>query len=307
MSQEHTTKMHSPGEPVVVITGASSGFGKGVARQLAAKGASLVLAARRAPLLEELAHECELAGAEAISVEADVSKREDVERLAHEAIARFGHIDVWINNAGVGALGRFEEIPLEDHVQVINTNLIGSIYGCYYALRHFRETGRGNIINVASIVGKIPSPYYATYSASKFGMVGLGAALRLELHENNIEHIHVCTVMPMSNDTPFFDHASNYSGHEAVPIPPLYDPERVIETIVALVDKPEDEVVVGAQGKMMVAAHGVAQTMVEKMMGKTSHHEFIEKAPPAPDTPGAVHEPSYEGTEVYGGRLAGKH
>src|SRR4051812_41802965 len=110
-------------DQVVVITGASSGFGKGAALRFAAEGAKVVLAARRAELIEQLARDCEASGAEALAVPADVSKRVDVERLADATLMRFGRIDVWINNAGVGALGPFERVPLEDHVQVIDTNL----------------------------------------------------------------------------------------------------------------------------------------------------------------------------------------
>jgi short-subunit dehydrogenase len=294
------------GNDVVVITGASSGFGKGVARRLAKEGVRLVLAARRTPLLEELAHECELAGARALPVEVDVSRRKDMERLARQTMAEFGGFDVWINNAGAGAIGRFEEIPLEDHVQVVETTLLGTLFGSYFAMQHFRDRGHGTLVNVASVIGRIPSPYYVSYCAAKSGVVGLGAALRQELRENGVEGIHVCTVMPASNDTPFFDHAANYSGHLAAPIPPLYDPEETIETIVRMISAPEDEVVVGAQVKMMVAAHGMAQSMVEKMMAKTTHQAQIENAPPAAESHGGLHEPIYEGTEVYGGRMAAK-
>src|SRR5687768_9630352 len=106
---------------VVIVTGASSGFGKGTALELARRGAALVLAARRGPLLEEVAQACEALGGSAMAVPTDVSVREDVERLGEAARARFGGIDVWINNAGVGALGPFERVPIEEHVQIIAT------------------------------------------------------------------------------------------------------------------------------------------------------------------------------------------
>src|SRR5690348_16114031 len=99
---------------VVVVTGASSGFGKGIALGFAAAGALVVLAARRGKLIEVLARECESHGTETLAVPTDVSKREEVAALAEQTLARFGRIDVWVNNAGVGALGRFTDIPLED-------------------------------------------------------------------------------------------------------------------------------------------------------------------------------------------------
>lgn len=290
-------------DSVIVITGASSGFGKGVAQKFADVGAKLVLAARREDLLNELVQDCISRGAQAVSVPTDVAKADEVENLAQAAISQFGSIDIWINDAGVGALGRFEEIPLADHVQVIEINLLGALYGSYFAMKQFRYQLTGTLINIASVLGKIPSPYYASYTAAKHGVVGLSATLRQELAENGMENIHVCTVLPMSNDTPFFDHVANYTGHEPVPIPPLYDPEKVIDTIFELATEPADEVVVGVTGKAMVAAHGMASGIVEKMMGHEAHKEQMEKAPLAVNSPGSVQQPSPYGTNVRGGRL----
>ena len=288
---------------VIVITGASSGFGKGTARRLAQSGAKLVLAARRGPLLEELARECEAAGSPTLAVTTDVSRREDMERLGAEAVSRFGRIDVWINDAGVAALGRFEEIPLADHVQVIETNLLGTMYGSYVALQQFRRQKAGTLINMASVLGKIPAPYYASYAASKYAIVGLSAALRQELRQNRVDDVHVCTVMPTTFDTPFFDHVANYTGHEVKPIPPVYDPERVIDVLVRLVSEPEDEVMVGAAGKISDVAHHIAPETMEKIWGKQVHKAQIEKAAPAQAAAGSLHEPASIGTEVSGGRL----
>jgi len=285
-------------EKVVVITGASSGFGKGAAREFARNGASVVLAARRDQLLEDLAAECRSLGIQALSVPTDVSQHDEVENLWNVAHTQLERIDVWVNNAGVGALGRFEEIPIDDHVKVIETDLLGVVYGSYYAMRQFRAQGYGTLINVASVIGKVPSPYYASYAAAKHGVVGLSAVLRQELRENNIDTIRVSTIMPTSFDTPFFDHASNYSGHEVTPIPPVYEPEKVVDAIVRMATDPEDEISVGTAAKFSIFAHQVAPGMAEKMMGRNAHKEMMEKAPVADDREGAVHEPVQEGTEL---------
>ena len=283
---------------VIVITGASSGFGKGAAREFARNGAALVLAARRDQLLEELAQECQSLGVQALAVPTDVSRQEDVENLWRTAYSRLNRIDGWVNNAGVGALGRCEEIPLADHVKVIETDLLGVLYGSYYAMRQFRAQEYGTLINVASVIGKVPSPYYASYAAAKHGVVGLSAVLRQELRENNIDTIRVSTIMPTSFDTPFFDHASNYSGHEVTPLPPVYEPEQVVNAILKMATNPEDEISVGTAAKVSIFAHQVAPGMAEKVTARNAHKEMIEKAPLAEDREGAVHEPVEEGTEL---------
>jgi short-subunit dehydrogenase len=283
---------------VVVITGASSGFGKGAAREFGGRGASVVLAARRDELLDELADQIQAAGGRALSVPTDVSHENEVEELCRTAVERFGRIDVWVNNAGVGALGRFEEVPLADHVKVIQTDLLGTLYGSYFVMKVFREQGNGILINIASVIGKVPAPYYSSYAAAKHGVVGLSAVLRQELEQNNMENIHVCTVMPTSFDTPFFDHSPNYTGHETVPIPPVYDPERVVDTIVRLATDPEAEVSVGTAAKIATMAHQIAPGMTESRMGKQAHKAHIVDAPPAPNTEGSVQKPQPEGRGV---------
>ena len=287
---------------VIVITGASSGFGRGAALKFAQEGASVVLAARRDQVLDELVQLCEAKGARALAVPADVSLQNDVESIAQQAVSQFGRIDVWINNAGTGALGNFWDIPIEDHAHVIETNLIGVIYGSYFAIRQFREQDTGILINTASGLGKMPAPYYSSYTASKYGVVGLSAALRQELSEANLKDIHVCTVMPMAMDTPWFDHASNYSGREPQPIPPLYDPMEVIDTYVRLAIEPKDEVIVGGAGKLFSALHSIFPGLVEGVMQKQTAI-VQENAPPEAPSSNSLYEPSEEDATVYGGRL----
>ncbi len=275
-------------DPVVVITGASSGIGKATARLFAKKGAHLVLAARRENLLEELADECEELGSTAIAVDTDVSERDDVEELAARALKKFGRIDIWINNAGVGSVGRFDEIPLEEHEQIIRTNLMGVIYGSAVALRHFRKRRTGTLINVASVEGKQAIAYHASYAASKHAIVGLDSALRQELRLNKDKDIAVCTVMPASINTPFFRHAANHTGKKVVPVPPVYSPEQVASTILAVAINPEDEVYVGGVGRIVGAQKRIAPDFTSAEMGYMQHREQMEKAPPAPNKSGAL-------------------
>lgn len=289
-------------EKVVVLTGASSGFGKGAALELARRGARLILAARRMELLEELAHECNAEGGEAIACVTDVSRRPEVDRLAGAALAAFGRIDVWINNAGVGALGRFERVPVEVHEQVIATNLLGTLYGSYCAYRQFLLQGQGVLINVASELGFATVPYYTSYAAAKHGIVGFTGSLRQEVKENGIEGVHVCTIMPTAHDTPFFDHAANYTGHEVTPPKPLHDPRKVVDAIVRIAANPEDKEIVGADGIVKLVMANVLPGVSERMGARQMHETQMERPPPAADSPGAVRAPVNRGTGISGGR-----
>lgn len=289
-------------DKVMVVTGASSGFGRGVALAAAAEGARLVLAARRADVLADLAAECRRRGGEALVAPADVSNANDVADVAVRALGAHDRIDVWVNDAGAAVVGRFDEVPLADHVKVICTDLLGVLFGSYFAVQQFRRQGGGTLINVASILGKVPSPYQASYAAAKHGVVGLSASLRQELGVNHEDGIHVCTVLPTAMDTPFFDHEANYTGHAPSAPNALHDPGDVIETILRLATHPEDEVIVGGDAKLMAVAHAVAPALTESMLARKTHRAQIEEALAAESTPGALRKPSPEGTAVVAGR-----
>jgi len=291
---------------VVVITGASSGFGKGAALEFARCGAMLALGARRDNLVEDIARECEALGVRAVPVAIDVSIPNDVEQLGRAALDGFGRLDVWVNNAGVGALGRFDAIPLDIHEQVIRTDLLGTLYGSHFAFRRFVEQRHGVLINIASELGQYTLPYYSSYSAAKHGVVGLSTAMRQELQQGDIDDVHVCVVMPSAHDTPFFDHAANYTGHEVQAPAPLHDPKEVVDAIVELARDPKNSKIVGGDGLVKIVLKKIAPAAVDKMMGSTMEKIQIEKAPPAPPSPGAVEEPMLEGTEISGGRGKGK-
>lgn len=286
----------------VVITGASSGFGKGAARKFAQAGASVVLAARRGQLIRDLAEECETIGGHAIAVPTDVSQQAEVEHLASIALSRYGCIDVWVNNAGVGAIGRFEAIPVTDHVQVIETDLLGTLYGSYCAYQQFIKQGSGVLINIASELGKNSVPYYTSYTAAKHGVVGLSDSLRQEVELNGLEDIHICTILPTAHDTPFFDHVANYTGHEIEPPKPLHDPNNVAEAILRIARNPRDEEIVGVDGVFKVVMSNVMPSVAKKIGAKQMHKTQYEKPPPGVNTSGAVRAPMMSGTSVSAGR-----
>lgn len=283
-----------------VITGASSGIGRGVALRLASMRANVVLAARRTEVLQEVARQADAAGATTMVVTTDVANPKDMQRLAEATVARFGGIDVWINNAGVGAIGRFDEIPVEDHARVVDVNLKGVIYGSHAALRQFRAQRRGVLVNIGSVESEVPQAYHASYSATKGAVLNLGRALNEELRLAGLRAIAVVTVMPWATDTPFFEHAANYTGHTAR-MPAMDDPQKVVDIIVRATVHPREEVPTGWKARGAYWSHRIAPDVTEHVSANIAHKAQFESAPPAPRTDGALFRPMQSGQGVDGG------
>lgn len=289
-------------DSVVVITGASSGIGRATALAFARKGCTVVLAARRAEALEAVRQECERhRGAKALVVPTDVTDAEAVDELARRAVRRFGRIDVWVNSAAVTVFGPFEEVPLEDVRRVLDVNVMGYVHGARAALRAMREQGRGTLVNVSSIVGVVSQPYTHVYGMSKHAVRALGASLRQELLLDRAKHIHVCTVLPATIDTPLFEHAANYTGRKPVAMPPVYSPERVARTVVDLVRVPRREVVVGPMGRAMVLESRVMPGRVERMMARQVDRTHLSRKESAPAGRGNLHAPAPGEGAAHGG------
>lgn len=270
-------------DKVVVITGASSGIGRAAAQAFAAAGARLALAARNQSALTVAARECVEAGGEAggdaIAVPCDVTDAEQVLHLAETARQHYGRIDVWVNDAGVHLLGRVDEVPLEDFRQVVDVNLMGTVHGCRAALPVFRSQGAGVLINIGSMAGTMGQPYAAAYVASKWAVRGLSEALRMEVMDQ--PGIQVCAVLPPSIDTPLFQHAANYAGRAVQPIPPVYSPEQVAETIVAVARRPVRETFIG-MGRLTAMAHAVAPGATERLMSRAASRHHFQQRPSGP-------------------------
>jgi short-subunit dehydrogenase len=282
-----------------VVTGASSGFGRGVALELGALGANVVLAARRTDLLEAVAGEIRAAGGSALAVTTDVSSAEEVRALAEAAIGEFGQIDVWINNAGVTAIGRFWDIPLEDHARVTEVNFHGILHGSYVAMQHFRAQGHGTLVNLGSVQSRLPLANQATYAATKAAVLSLGRALSEELRLSGEADIEVVTVLPWAADTPIWYHAANYSGH-AAQMAPMEDPREVVEAIIWVSVHPHRELPVGWRARATRIGHRIFPSLSERVAANI-YESQINDAPPAPPTTGALYEPMTGTGAVDGG------
>lgn len=282
----------------VVVTGASSGIGRATALELASRRANVVVAARRGEPLTTLVDECRARGGDALGLTVDVGDEASVNTLADAAITRFGGIDGWVNNASVSLIGPFEQLPPDAFRRTIDVNFFGVVHGSRAALRAFRRTGRGTIVNVASLAGRVGAPYYSAYAAAKHAVVGFSQSLRMELESE--PGIEVCTVMPAAIDTPFFQHSGNYAGRPFKPIRPVYTPEMVAGQIVGLLEHPRREVFAGEAGLLSTWFRTISPGLFERAYGAMVERDHFMQEP-APPTPGNVFEPVPYGTEVRGG------
>jgi NADP-dependent 3-hydroxy acid dehydrogenase YdfG len=196
----------------IVITGASSGMGAAAARHLAAKGASVVLGARRADRIDALASEINNADGQAAAVVTDVTKQEDLQKLVDTAVEAYGRIDVLINNAGVMPLSPMERLKVAEWDQMIDVNLKGVLYGIAAALPHMKSQKSGHIINLSSVAGHKLFGGSAVYSATKFAVRALSEGLRQEMAAYNIR---TTIISPGAVKTELLEHISEKDVREA--------------------------------------------------------------------------------------------
>jgi len=229
---------------VVVITGASSGIGRETALALARKGVIVVAAARGKDKLDELMKEIEALGSTGLAVELDVRNYDQLKQLVEKTVATFGKIDVWFNNAGVYAAGKFDEFPPEVFLEVMAINFGGVVNGTHAVLPLFKAQGRGTIINMSSILGDLEVEISIAYHTSKAAITHFSKSLRHELSSDH-SNIKLCIVYPQGVDTPIYESAANYTGKELRTPPPAISAKQAADEIVTLIDNPKDDFYVG--------------------------------------------------------------
>ena len=266
-------------QQVVVITGAGSGIGRETALAFATRGASVVIAARSRRALDSLVAEVKRLGGQSLAVPTDVSDYAQVEALARRAVEKFGRIDTWVNNAGISTYGTVEQMAPEELRRVIEVNLLGQIYGMKAALPHLQATGDGVLINVSSALAKRGVALQAAYCAAKHGIVGFAEALRLELRHDG-SRVAVVDVLPSSINTPLFGHARSKVGVLPMPIPPVYEPAVVADTIVAAAERPVRSVFAGGMGKLLELGQRISPTLVDRYLlgpGKVVENQLTDR------------------------------
>ncbi|HEX4751709.1 MAG TPA: SDR family NAD(P)-dependent oxidoreductase [Solirubrobacterales bacterium] len=240
---------------VVAITGASSGIGEATALALAAAGAKVALAARRAERLEEIVARIEAAGGEALAIPTDVADESQANAFVQGAAERFGRLDALVNNAGVMQLGPIEGAPTEEWRRMVDVNVFGVLYCTHAALPIMRAAGGGHVVNVSSVGGKVVGTYSGVYSLTKFGLGAFTEALR---RESIAAGIRVTLVVPGSTATELRSHTREEVLAETVQafagVTPL-DPGDIAAAIVSALAQPPNvsisEIVVRPSGQGM--------------------------------------------------------
>lgn len=285
------TKLKKLADQVVVITGASSGIGLATAEAAAKKGARVVLAARSDETLDEVVARITAAGGQAAAVPCDVTDRAQVDRLAEEAVRRFGRIDTWVNNAGLGLWGRLDETPEADARKLFDVNFWGLVNGCLAALPHLKKQG-GALINIGSEVSEAYTPLQGMYVATKHAVKGYTDCLRVEVEQVDKAPVSITLIQPGATDTPFPQHARNVTDKEPKLPNPQDDPEHVAEAILHAAENPTREKKVSTSASLNAMLAKFAGGVADFVSGKRTPDLQSDKPPQNPQ--GALDRASEE-------------
>jgi NADP-dependent 3-hydroxy acid dehydrogenase YdfG len=241
-------------DKVVVITGASSGIGAALAELLAGRGSAVVLVARREAELKRVEERC---GERAHAVVADVTRRDDVRRVVAEALARFGRIDVWVNNAGQGITRAPSQLTDEDIDEMMRVNVKSALYGMQEVLPHFRARGDGHVVNVSSMLGRVPYVVIrSAYSGAKHYLNALTVNFRAEVQETH-PGIQFSIVSPGVVRTAF-GASARHGGPDSRQAPDAQSAEEVAAVIAGVIDSRHPDVYTRAGARQRVVDYFAA-------------------------------------------------
>ena len=277
---------------MVVVTGASAGVGRAVAREFAQRGRPVALLARGELGLEAAAAEVRGAGVRALTVSVDMSDARAVERAAGRVEEELGEIDVWVNVAFTSVFARFMDIEPDEFVRVTDVSYHGFVHGTRAALARMLPRDSGTVVQVGSTLAYRGIPLQSAYCGSKHAIQGFHESLRTELlHDGS--NVHVTMVQLPAVNTPQFSWVLSRLPKQAQPVPPIYQPEVVARSIVYAAEHPRRrEYWVGGTTAATLIANAVAPGLLDRYLARTGFSGQQTKEPQDSDQPSNLWEPA---------------
>ena len=267
---------------VVVVTGASSGIGRAVAREFGARGAHLGLIARNEEGLRAAAEEVRRAGGEALVLPLDVADAAAVEAAAARVEAELGPIDVWVNNAMATVFAPVMEVTAEEFRRVTEVTYLGYVHGTTAALRRMLPRDEGTVVQIGSALAYRSIPLQGAYCAAKAAIRGFTDSLRTELiHDGS--RVRLSMLQLPAVNTPQSTRQRNKLARQALPVPPLYTPEAIAERVVWAAEHAPREMLIGRPTVLAVWGQKLVPALLDRYLGKKGY------APQTTDRPNEQH------------------
>jgi NADP-dependent 3-hydroxy acid dehydrogenase YdfG len=282
--------MRKLGEQVVVVTGASSGVGRAIARAFGAAGAKVGLIARTREALEDAAREIVTSGSEALVLPLDVTDPKKVYGAAQAMVDRFGHLDTWVNDAMVSVFSPVHETTPDEYRRVTEVNYLGTVHGTLAALQQMRKQGDGVILQIGSALVYRSIPLQSAYCASKAAIRGFTDSLRCELfHEKS--RIKVCMLQLPAVNTPQFDVVRTRLPRKPKPVPPIFQPEVIAQAALYAAQHPSREIWVGGSAVKAILGQKLIPGLLDRYLGRVGYDAQQTDEPIEPHRPDNVFAP----------------
>jgi NAD(P)-dependent dehydrogenase (short-subunit alcohol dehydrogenase family) len=283
----------------VVVTGASAGIGRAIAREFGARGDRVALLARGKAGLDAAAAEVEAAGGQAIAIPTDVAHYDEVERAAQQAEGEFGDIDVWVNDAFSSVFAPFHEISPEEYRRVTDVTYLGFVYGTMVALHRMRARDCGTIVQVGSALGQRSIPLQSAYCGAKHAVNGFTESVRTELMHDGSK-VRVTVVQMPALNTPQFSWVLSRLPRHPQPVPPIYQPEIAARAVLYAAEHPNrKEYWVGASTVLTLLGQRIVPSLLDRYLARSGYKSQQTDQPsrdsasnlwePVDDEPGSDH------------------
>ncbi|HET7753583.1 MAG TPA: SDR family oxidoreductase, partial [Anaeromyxobacteraceae bacterium] len=284
------TRSRTLSEQVVVVTGASSGIGRAIARAFGAAGAKVGLIARTREALEHCAEEIRRAGGDALVLPLDVADAAAVERAADDVVARWGRIDTWVNDAMVSVFSPVSQMTAAEYRRVTEVNYLGFVHGTLAALKHMRQRDEGHVIQIGSALVYRSIPLQSAYCASKAAIRGFTDSLRCELlHDRS--RIRISMLQLPAVNTPQFDVVRSRLPNHPQPVPPIYQPEVIARAALHVAEHPTRELWIGWSAMKAIVGQKVIPGLLDRYLGRTGYASQQTDEPVDPGRPDNVDRP----------------